>query len=230
MLSQDITEDIALGKLVDTYNPDVNVTVMGMVPGALIRNGADQKKIEEAKSRGDLPPSSGTLHDKSIGNWVIKLACPRPSIFDPRDLCVSGGPYAGGGTDWDDRKIQGNTDFVQFGITSYLRNNASVILQTRLSSQVTVQDFVQTETWYTKYVQLGNQVGADATKAMCADALSALYAQGLNEFDSELVLFAMEDKMPGVNHRGITEQCRSLMTNRNVIAIMPPKVIAPTGK
>ena len=131
-----------------------------------------------------------TKADKDIGVWHIRLSCPRPSYFDPRDLCdhEDGAPERS-------RFEPGRVAQLQADIA--VRVSDSSILEEYLSSQVTIQAFIQTQSWYTAYIGKADRKPADAP-AFCTNVLSTLYAAGLNRFDASLVLRAMADQMPGV--------------------------------
>ena len=131
-----------------------------------------------------------TKADKDIGVWRIRLACPRPSYFDPRDLCR----YVDGDPDLTEFR-PGDLDALEAAIVA--RVSDSSILEESLSAQITIQTFIQTQTWYTAFLGKADRKPAD-TAAFCTNALSTLYAAGLNRFDASLVLRAMADQMPGV--------------------------------
>ncbi|MBV9694924.1 MAG: hypothetical protein JO261_14600, partial [Alphaproteobacteria bacterium] len=81
------------------------------------------------------------------------------------------------------------------------------ILQYALSSQTTVQSFVQSQSWYTAYVNSSTK-NEDAMASFCGNAMSgttSLPANGLSDFDAALVLRAIIDTAPGiVQHRNTT--------------------------
>jgi hypothetical protein len=169
LFSQDLTEDVELGRLADSWSPAAEVEVDGRVPPGLVRTEQE------------------TRADKDIGVWHIRLSCPRPSYFDPRDLCA----YEPDGT----RFLPGRLGELQDDIAR--RVSDSSILEEQLSAQITIQSFIQTQSWYTAFLGNGAKTPADA-RAFCTDALSALYAAGLNRFDASLALRAMADQMPGI--------------------------------
>ena len=172
LFSQDLTEDVELGRLADSWTPAAEVEVDGRVPPGLVRTEQETKA------------------DKDIGVWHIRLACPRPSYFDPRDLCV----YAPD-TPEDMRFLPGRLGELQDDIAR--RVSDSSILEESLSAQITIQTFIQTQSWYTAFLGNAAKTPAD-TRAFCTNALSALYAAGLNRFDASLALRAMADQMPGI--------------------------------
>ncbi len=91
-----------------------------------------------------------TKADKDIGVWHIRLACPRPSYFDPRDLCR----YADGNPD-QTRFAPDALDELEADIVT--RVSDSSILEESLSAQITIQTFIQTQAWYTGLPRQGGQ-------------------------------------------------------------------------
>lgn len=177
--SQDLTEDIELGRLAEGWIPGAQVTVAGKAPWGLVRTEGD-----------DTGGGGQDKADKPIGVWRIRLACPRPSYFDPRDLCS----YVEG--------TSGPTSFHPEGLPALKADIAghasdASILQESLSSQVTIQDFVKTQSWYTAFLANNAKKPSD-TQSFCADTLTTLYATGLSRFDASLVLRAMARQMPGI--------------------------------
>ena len=172
LFSQDLTEDIELGRLADSWTPSAQVEVDGRVPAGLVRTEQE------------------TRADKDIGAWHIRLSCPRPSYFDPRDLCshVDGDPD--GARFHPERLAELQADIAR-------QASDSSILEESLSAQVTIQAFIQTQSWFTAFLGKKDRT-SDDTRAFCTNALSTLYAAGLNRFDASLVLRAMAGQMPGI--------------------------------
>ena len=174
--SQDVTEDIELGRLVDTWTATAEIRVEGRVPWGLVY------------AEGDKPDSTDNIHqDKNIGTWHIKLTCPRPSVFDARDLCG----LNEGRISFDITKLPALKNTIKDSVS------VSKILQTNLSSGTTIQAFIQTQSAYTTFLQKLSKLPSD-TKEFCASTMSALYAAGLNQFDTALVVWAMGQNMPGL--------------------------------
>ena len=186
--SQDLTEAVELGRLMDTWREGAEVEVEAKVPSGLIRVEGDRS------TAGD---------DALVGSWSIRISCPRPSIFDPRDLCAHGV-----GAPFDTAALPGLKKLILASASP------SQILQTHLSSQVTIEAFVQSQSWYSTFLQRTHKVAKD-THDLCASALTSLYAVGLSDFDAALVLRAMGRQMPGFADLdpavALPKQCGDLM-------------------
>ena len=202
LTSQDVTEDIELGRLVDTWSPDAELKVFGRTPKWLIRT------VTETDS-GDL---SNKETDSNVGTWHIRLTCPRPSYFDTVDVCS----YTTNATGavkitLDAAKLPETLRALKVRISNI---PSSQVLQAQLSSQITVEQFVQTQSWYTAFLQTPPK-SSDDTKTFCAQAMTSLYAVGLNQFDAALVLKAMATSMPGIvtlkSDVSIASSCQDLV-------------------
>lgn len=173
LMSQELTETIVLGRQLSSWDKGSEILVTGQVPGGLVLSDIDR----QARAEGRTPD------DKTIETWHIRFSCPRPSIFHSADLCTDRGLDLAG---LNAKKAKIAQEVAPAGI-----------LQTHLSSQQTVQSFVQTQSWYTKFLEIKAKKPAD-TKGFCIDAAAALYAAGLTDFDAALVVRAMGEKMPGI--------------------------------
>ena len=177
LFSQDITENIELGRLLDTWQVNSELQVQGAIPWGLVKGEDDNVAV-----------ANGSRPDKQIGTWHIKLTCPRPSLFSAKDLCKN--------EDGVKTFNISNKEELQSSIISEV--SPSLILQTKLGSGTTVQEFIQIKPWYTAFIGKKEKNPSD-TKSFCTETLSALYALGLNNFDSMLVLRAMSLRMPGIS-------------------------------
>ena len=199
LFSQDLTEDIEIGRLMDSWTPSAEVEVQGWVPWGLVRAGGD------VPAGGPNPKA-----DMRVGTWHIRLTCPRPSIFDPSDLCAGLDP-ANLRSDW--RKNFGAEATSRLKVDIARRLDPGQILGTRLSSQTTVRAFIQTQSWYTGFTQAATKTPAD-TRTFCANALNELYGAGLNRFDAALAVNAAR-QLPGIVNlpapNSIKTNCQSLV-------------------
>jgi hypothetical protein len=177
LFSQDTTENIAIGRLIDSWVPGAQLTVTGAIPRGLVYAATDDKWEGNPKPHPDF----------GVGLWHVRLTCPRPSIFDVENLCSA-----------DQRTFNGSVAAINSIKTNIVaRLTASQILQTKLSSQVTVRDFILTQEFYTKFLAKEQKAPKD-TEAFCLDTIGALYEVGLNDFDAALVLRAISLKLSGI--------------------------------
>jgi hypothetical protein len=228
LLSQDITEDIELGRAMGSWSQNAEVAVKAYTPWKLVRD------------QGDSGSASGVVdkRDKYVGTWRIKLTCPRVSYFDTRDVCSFGVDPS----KMDPLAFSAKIDELKAKIVE--RVDPEAVLQEPLSSQVSVQSFVQTQSWYTDFlsnisnetsVAGGSKPGEDktgtATQKFCANVMSALYSAGLSRFDASLVLRAMSQQMPGVvtlpAEVGINAKtCGALVDPTVTLLPAPPATVA----
>ncbi len=82
-------------------------------------------------------------------------------------------------------------------IVQRLQGRLGEVLNTRLSSQVTVEDFVTSSSAYKSFFSKTSKAPADTTK-FCADVIDALYKQGLSNFDARIVIWAMARNLSDV--------------------------------
>jgi hypothetical protein len=154
--SQDVTEDIDLGRLAETWTPGSEIVVTATVPWGLVRGDKDVDPDTNKESR----------QDKVVAAWHIRLSCPRPSYFDPRDLCAYDG---NGGVRFNNSPDQIKSLKTQIATAA----SASTILREPLSAQFTVMAFVQTQPWFTDFLQKSKKQAAD-TRLFCANAMTSL--------------------------------------------------------
>jgi len=208
LFSQTITEDIQIGSLSSGWNlrfgePAYDVVVRGLVPGDLVHSKADE---------GADPYASPSDH--VIGTWDIEALCPRPSLFDARDICsaigntrpaAGGGSGASGGPNPPSKIAVTDADAIKTLVNRtkhdiLLSLTPSQVLSANLSSAVTIQDFVKVQQFYTDFIGRDSKSRTDAdTITFCANARDALYKVGLNQFDATLVLWAMDQSMSGIS-------------------------------
>jgi hypothetical protein len=191
LLSRDLSEDIELGRRLETWTWGAELTVLGKVPRRLIK--ADRGDDSPINPSGDL----------QIGTWKVRITCPKPSLFSEQDLC--------------DLK-KGFEIYKRHDVEKHIWDTAtsSQVLQTYLSSQVTVQAFIQTQSWYTSYLQIKSPLKDTDVQAMCSNAIISLYAVGLNQFDAKLVVKEMGEQMPGIVRKkddalSVAVACRDLL-------------------
>ena len=172
----------AVHRLWESPAPEVLARVRGTVPGNLV------------KLEGDRASGADSHDDKLIGIWEIQVLCPRPSLFDARDICSRIGD---GRAVTDQASIDALVRATQADISHSL--TPAQVLTTNLSASVTVQDFIKTQTFYTDFISRQGAPDPKDTRAFCANAVDALYKAGLNQFDAQQVLWAMDKAMPGLN-------------------------------
>ncbi len=191
ILSQDISEDIALGRLTDSWSPDSAIVITGCAPFL---------KFEGVSGAGQGCGAARDIdrgYDTPVGGWSLKLTCPRPSVFDARDICHPIGAAAPVGQviDWS---LAANRAAVQAAIAGAASD--AEILSFPLSSQTDVQTFVQSQPWYAGFISTAAPAAADYT-AFCAGAITGMEHSSLNSLDAALVLRAVIDQMPKVTAR-----------------------------
>ena len=189
LFSQSVSEDIQIGSFASGWqiskaDKTVLARVRGTVPGNLV------------KRQGDAPGASmqDRRADKLVGIWEVQVLCPRPSLFDARDICTK---IADTRSVTDQATIDRLVKATQADISASL--TPGQVLTTNLSNSVTVQDFIKTQAFYTEFIGRKGVSDAADTKAFCAYAVDALYKAGLNQFDAQQVLWAMDRAMPGLN-------------------------------
>ncbi len=79
---------------------------------------------------------------------------------------------------------------VQNQVIARLAGRPSQVLNTKLSSQVIIEDFVTASDPYKTFFAKPTKQTSD-TRKFCADLVDLLYKQGLNHFDARLVVWSM---------------------------------------
>ncbi len=190
LMSEEIKEGIPVGRFMQTWTKGARIMVTGTSPGWLTRTGDD---------------ASGVT-DRRVGQWAISFRCPRPSAFDSADICGDGSrpPIA----TRSDRKA------LEDQIVAAVPDETA--LGFMLSSQVTVQQFIQTQSAFTTFVQKTTKQPED-DDAFCMAIVSDLSGSGLNGLDTALVVRAMIDRMPGLGDAAtrvaIVTACQPLVKN-----------------
>lgn len=194
LLSRNITEDIALGRLTDSWSPKATIALTGCAP--FVRTESLPTPTVGCGQKADLDKN----YDIPVGVWQLRLACPRFSVFDARDLCHAIGAVsprpAGSVIDITDAS---NVVAIKHTLAGAAQD--AEILSFKLSSQTDVQTFVQAQAWYSTFITApsggGSKTAADYAD-FCNGAVQGLEANGLSQFDAALVLRAMIDQMPKV--------------------------------
>jgi hypothetical protein len=228
LASQDLSEEISLGRLIDSWTPNSFISINGCAPFIKLTSGSSNSSSSSSSS------SSSTSSDKTDnacpdgkdlnqnpdiqvgGGWTLRLACPRPSAFHSRDICnlrsstntgnakeadKSDGSSDDGSSDNDDIASHTKLESARQEIANAVSDGQ--ILSFRLSSQVTIQSFVQAQDWYTAFIsEPPNDSSSTASKnsitTFCAAAVVGMEQQGLNGFDSALVVRAMFRQLPKI--------------------------------
>jgi hypothetical protein len=189
LFSQSVSEDIQIGSFASGWqisrdDKTVLARVRGTVPGNLVKREGDGAGASAEDRRAD----------KLVGVWEIQVLCPRPSLFDARDICSKIS---------DDRSVTDQPTIDRLVQTTQAEISHSLtpaqVLTTNLSASVTVQDFIKTQTFYTDFISKKGAPDPKDTRAFCSNAVDALYKAGLNQFDALQVLWAMGQAMPGLN-------------------------------
>lgn len=224
LFSQNITEDIALGRLMESWSPTSQVIITGCAPFVRLETSpgtATPPPDRPAQDTGcGVRPDTVGGSDTRVGAWRLSLACPRLSAFDPRDICNDLGSLTVG------PGKNGTIPLTSAGLRiahTYLASEISdvEVLQFMLSSQVTIQDFVQSQNWFTTFVRKGAAASAGDYTDFCSNAILSLYAAGLNKFDAALALRAVIDRVPGIVENATAFQskgttCLGLLADTNV--------------
>jgi len=194
LLSRNITEDIALGRLADSWSATSTIKLSGCAP--FVREEGTNVTTAPCGTQVDMDGA----YNVPVGVWQLRLACPRFSVFDARDLCHQIGtiasPPAGGVIDLS---VAANVTSIKTTLAGSAQD--AEILSFKLSSQTDVQTFVQAQAWYSTFITApsgGGAKGAADYTDFCTGAVQGLEANGLSQFDSALVLRAMIDQMPKV--------------------------------
>jgi hypothetical protein len=195
LLSKSISEQISLGRLADSWSPNASISLSGCAPFARVEGGYTPSGDGVCGSATDIDGH----FDVPIGQWRLKLACPRLSVFDARDICHP----IGGLTPPDDGVINlavpANLTAAETDISNSAKD--AEILSFKLASGTNIEAFVQAQTWYSTFIAAPTsgaaKTAADFTQ-FCSGAITGLESAGLSQLDSALVLRAMIRQMPRV--------------------------------
>jgi hypothetical protein len=198
LLSHDIAEDIQLGRLADSWDVEAELILYGCAP--FIQTEASN----EIGQTGNVSKSNGycgnlmDLDGKKntpIGIWSMTIECPRISAFDPRSICNKIG-----NVDVDESSKM--IDLSDAGKVKKVKNDIaksvsdSSILQFNLSSQISVQSFIQIQSWYNSFIGKSDTKTKYDYAEFCSNVVASMETAGLSKFDAELVYRAMVRQMP----------------------------------
>lgn len=235
LFSSERHEDIQLVSLPSAWSlqkdkPAAIVTVEGWVPRGMIKMSADASADAAGKNRSNSDdyshktPGPREADKFLVGSWKVEALCPRPSIFNPRDICSGIGGNLGDKNS-DNAAGSGNNN----GVTKNSDKNSEItdpeaivnlihdakkavltnispsqILNTNLRSGVTVSDYVVGYQAYADFIST-KPVTAASLHTFCAKMVGGLTGVGLNEFDAYLVLWAMSKNINGISTLSQTE-------------------------
>jgi len=202
LFSRDISEDIQLGRLVDSWGQEAAFKLYGCAP--FIRDedpaAADGRRPREPDSRPEgncarsIDLDGG--YDIPVGAWTIRLACPHVSAFSSRDICehpVQSSPSMPATPEELAKVVK------QRQAQVLTTASDAQVLQFNLSSQIDIQTFVQSQGWYTRFTTTKTTARTKADYvSFCSGAILGMEASGLNQFDSALALRAMVRQIPAV--------------------------------
>jgi hypothetical protein len=207
LFSRDISEDIQLGRLTDSWTGGASFTLYGCAP--FVRDEGMTAKTVDANGN-PIAPANGNCaksidldggYNIPVGVWTVKLACPHVSAFSSRGICDGKYPKAPVTADGFAKTVKADRAQV---LTAA---NDAQILQFNLSSQVSIQTFVQSQGWFTTFTAAKTTAktksgttdkSSDDYVAFCAGAILGLETSGLNQFDSALTLRAMIHQIPAL--------------------------------
>ncbi|MBV8978497.1 MAG: hypothetical protein JOZ13_14085 [Alphaproteobacteria bacterium] len=188
LYSKEKSEDVEIGRFADSWRPGNKIVLSGCAPFVKVDGPVDGNI--KCTDIADV-----TTVDVQVGTWILIMRCPQVSAFDSQNVCKHSDQVM------SDTEIKA----AQKAVADRVSNG--FILQYALSSQTTVQSFVQSQSWYTAYVNSSTK-NEDAMASFCGNAMSgttSLPANGLSDFDAALVLRAIIDTAPGiVQHRNTT--------------------------
>jgi hypothetical protein len=189
LTSSQISEDIDLGRLADSWAPHSSIELSGCAP--FVRTDGSTSPSSYCARGTDIDGGS----DTEVGQWALSLACPRPSVFDSRDICSSIGAVA-----LDKKRataLDVSTPNQRKQIWEVLAPAISdaQVLGFKLSSQVTIEDFIQSQSWFTAFTSKGTKTPNDYSK-FCSGGIVSMENSGLNHFDAALVIRAAVEQLP----------------------------------
>jgi len=132
--------------------------------------------------------------DTEVGLWKLRLSCPRPSAFDSRDICSSiGSVTLEDGRTALDVSTPGERKKVWKILADAIGD--SQILGFKLASQVSIESYIQSQTWFTTFTSNSGRQPGDYAK-FCSGGIVSMEESGLNQFDSALVIRAAIEQLP----------------------------------
>lgn len=197
LLSHDISEDIEVGRLTDSWTQNSAIELFGCAP--FIRAGSEPFGAQ----KGCAPERDlNKEYDVPVGHWRLELSCPRLSAFDSRDICheLSDGTHRIR-IDSERGTIPVATPperAAAYAIIASAVSDAQV-LSFGLSSQISVANFVQSQTWFTTFTTTTTHAkAAQDYRNFCYGGVVGMEGVGLSRFDSALVVRAMIHQLPQV--------------------------------
>lgn len=185
-----ISEKIDIHREISSWRPTSEIEIVGCAPFVRIEQKAGRSGAKEATEATETTgcsnrPDVDGHGDTTVGLWHLTLACPRVSIYDARTICRLTDPM-----DFlDDNAIQSQKSDIASQVTD------AAILAFQLTNQITVRDFVKGQDWFSTFIGLKAPKDTDY-ETFCHSFQMGLEAQGLNGFDSALVLRAAIRSLP----------------------------------
>lgn len=177
LLSEDIGEEVDVGRLASTWAPNASVELDGCSPFIRVTEPPSASLCPT-----DIDVDGG--RDSLVGSWHLTFACPRLSVFDEKDICTSNESSIDPNVYPDPTKLMGQRQAIARRVSD------AQIMSFPLSTQTTVQAYVLSQPWFTSFVAISSKKAPDYA-TFCASAIGALEISGLNTLDSSLVLRAM---------------------------------------
>ena len=189
LLSQDISEDIEEGRLANSWTTSSVIKIYGCAPFVRTEGSTTGEDTGRCASDVDLDGHTNT----PVGIWFMRLACPRPSAFDPRDICSA----IGSSTLTDDKVVDVSTAAKLQAVNKIIADQANdaQVLKFGLSSQVDVRTFVQSQQWFTTFVGVKTKAASDFDN-FCSGGIGNLEENGLSKLDAAIVIRAAVRQMP----------------------------------
>ncbi|HEX5184959.1 MAG TPA: hypothetical protein VFW19_17610 [Allosphingosinicella sp.] len=197
LLSHDISEDIDVGRLGDSWSAGSRIMLYGCAP--FVRAGQQPQQPDG----GGVCASEPDFHndqDMLVGKWTLTLSCPRLSAFDVRDICSPLSNARERVAPAADRAAIDLSDpanrAAAFRIVADSVSDAQ-ILGFGLASQIDVATYVQSQPWFTTFAGKSDRQAQDYHD-FCYGSVVGLESTGLSRFDSILVLRAMIHQLPQI--------------------------------
>jgi hypothetical protein len=185
LLSEDIGEDIEVGRLMNSWTGNAAIALYGCAP--FVRS-TDPVSGGNCAANPDIDGGK----DLPVGAWQLRLTCPRLSAFNPRDICIV--DAASGALTLED--ISTSAKLLALQTSTAATVSDAQVLAFNLSSQVNIQTFVQSQAWFTTFTGISCARKAVDFDNFCGGALVGLEMSGLNKFDAALVVRAIANQMP----------------------------------
>ena len=185
LLSEDIGEDIEVGRLMNSWTGSAAISLSGCAP--FVRS---TDPVATGNCAANPDTDGGT--DMPVGTWQLQLACPRISAFDPRDVCDVDSKT--GALTLEDISTPTKLQALQASAANTVSD--AQVLGFNLSSQVNILTFVQSQSWFTTFMGVTGTKQAKNYDDFCNGALVGMEMNGLNKFDAALVIRAIANQMP----------------------------------